>query len=300
MLAIWRVHGVDRRCARPGSAAPSSAASAPAPTAGSRTRSPTRSGRRWARSAAGSAFSPGSFCPHYDGEPERRPTFTRLVRDGELAVRVCGRRRRGARLRGDGAAGGRQPAQRRARLPRHRRRRGAARPAHAVRSVAVIASASGNGKTTLGRELARRLEVPFLSWTPSPRPGLDRGDDEELRRMVEPSSPGRAGSSTEPTAASSAISCSATPTSSSGSISRSVSGFPVSCDAPGAGSADASSLERQPPDAAERVLQPRLTDPLRVSPALPAAPGLSRRARPVPVVRLRSPREVEAWLRSVR
>ena len=27
---------------------------------------------------------------------------------------------------------------------------------------AVIASASGNGKTTLGRELARRLEVPFV------------------------------------------------------------------------------------------------------------------------------------------
>jgi len=26
----------------------------------------------------------GSFCPHYDGEPERRPTYTRLVRDGVL------------------------------------------------------------------------------------------------------------------------------------------------------------------------------------------------------------------------
>jgi adenylate kinase family enzyme len=30
-----------------------------------------------------------------------------------------------------------------------------------VRRVAILASASGNGKTTLGRELARRLEVPF-------------------------------------------------------------------------------------------------------------------------------------------
>lgn len=30
-------------------------------------------------------FLPGSFCPHYDGEPERRPTYTRLVRDGVLA-----------------------------------------------------------------------------------------------------------------------------------------------------------------------------------------------------------------------
>jgi peptidase E len=26
----------------------------------------------------------GSFCPHYDGEPERRPTYTRLVRDSVL------------------------------------------------------------------------------------------------------------------------------------------------------------------------------------------------------------------------
>ncbi len=31
-----------------------------------------------------------------------------------------------------------------------------------VRKVAVIASASGNGKTTLGRQLARRLGVPFV------------------------------------------------------------------------------------------------------------------------------------------
>jgi hypothetical protein len=30
------------------------------------------------------------------------------------------------------------------------------------RRLAVIASASGNGKATLGRELARRLDVPFL------------------------------------------------------------------------------------------------------------------------------------------
>ena len=27
---------------------------------------------------------PGSFCPHYDGESERRPTYTRLVRDGVI------------------------------------------------------------------------------------------------------------------------------------------------------------------------------------------------------------------------
>jgi shikimate kinase len=56
-----------------------------------------------------------------------------------------------------------------------------------VRRVAIIASASGNGKTTLGRELATRLDVPFVeldalvhgpNWTETP--------DEELRALVEP------------------------------------------------------------------------------------------------------------------
>lgn len=28
----------------------------------------------------------GSFCPHYDSEPERRPTYTQLVRDGLLPL----------------------------------------------------------------------------------------------------------------------------------------------------------------------------------------------------------------------
>lgn len=31
-----------------------------------------------------------------------------------------------------------------------------------IRKVAVIASASGNGKTTMGRELAERMDVPFV------------------------------------------------------------------------------------------------------------------------------------------
>jgi peptidase E len=32
----------------------------------------------------GLGFLPGSFCPHFDVERERRPTYTRLVRDREL------------------------------------------------------------------------------------------------------------------------------------------------------------------------------------------------------------------------
>jgi adenylate kinase family enzyme len=56
-----------------------------------------------------------------------------------------------------------------------------------MRKIAIVASASGNGKTTLGRELARRLEVPFVeldalvhgpSWVETP--------DEILRAQLEP------------------------------------------------------------------------------------------------------------------
>ena len=56
-----------------------------------------------------------------------------------------------------------------------------------MRRVAVIASASGNGKTTVGRRLAQRLDVPCVeldalvhgpNWIETP--------DAELRRIVEP------------------------------------------------------------------------------------------------------------------
>lgn len=56
-----------------------------------------------------------------------------------------------------------------------------------MRKVSVTASASGSGKTTFGRELARRLGVPFVeldalvhgpNWTETP--------DDELRRRLEP------------------------------------------------------------------------------------------------------------------
>ena len=56
-----------------------------------------------------------------------------------------------------------------------------------MRKVAVIASASGNGKTTLGIELAQRLDVPFVEldalvhgprWVETP--------DDELRVRLEP------------------------------------------------------------------------------------------------------------------
>jgi hypothetical protein len=56
-----------------------------------------------------------------------------------------------------------------------------------VRKVAIVGSASGNGKTTLGKRVARRLDVPFVeldalvhgpNWAETP--------DDELRARVQP------------------------------------------------------------------------------------------------------------------
>jgi adenylate kinase family enzyme len=56
-----------------------------------------------------------------------------------------------------------------------------------MRKVAVIASASGNGKTTVGRELARRLAVPFVELDALVHgPGWVETPDDDLRAKVEP------------------------------------------------------------------------------------------------------------------
>jgi adenylate kinase family enzyme len=53
--------------------------------------------------------------------------------------------------------------------------------------VAVIATASGNGKTTVGRELARRLDVPFVELDALVHgPGWAETPDEELVAQVAP------------------------------------------------------------------------------------------------------------------
>ena len=56
-----------------------------------------------------------------------------------------------------------------------------------MRRVAVIASASGNGKTTVGRTLAERLGVPFVEMDALVHgPGWTEISDEGLREIVEP------------------------------------------------------------------------------------------------------------------
>lgn len=83
MLAIWRVHGVDRGLIR-------------AWQAGVVLTGVSAGSNCWFESATTDSFGPlaalrdglgllpGSHSPHYDGEPMRRPTFQRLIATGEL------------------------------------------------------------------------------------------------------------------------------------------------------------------------------------------------------------------------
>ena len=84
-LAIWRVHGVDvalRKAWERGAVLGGWSAGANCWFEDSVTDS---YGPRLRELGGGLGFLAGSFCPHFDGEPERRPTYKRLVRGGVLA-----------------------------------------------------------------------------------------------------------------------------------------------------------------------------------------------------------------------
>jgi dipeptidase E len=82
MLAVWRVHGIDEELA----AAWERGAVLGGWSAGANCwfeSSITDSfGVELRALEDGLGFLAGSFCPHFDGEPERRPTYARLVADG--------------------------------------------------------------------------------------------------------------------------------------------------------------------------------------------------------------------------
>jgi peptidase E len=84
MLAIWRVHGVDRALReawRRGAVLGGMSAGANCWFEDSVTDS---FGPELRPLGGGLGLLAGSFCPHYDGEPARRPAYTRLVREGAL------------------------------------------------------------------------------------------------------------------------------------------------------------------------------------------------------------------------
>jgi peptidase E len=83
MLAVWRLHGVDRILARAWDAGIVLAGT----SAGANCwfeSSTTDSFGPLAALNDGLGFLPGSHSPHYDGEPGRRPLFWRLIAQGTL------------------------------------------------------------------------------------------------------------------------------------------------------------------------------------------------------------------------
>ncbi|MFN2627781.1 MAG: Type 1 glutamine amidotransferase-like domain-containing protein [Gaiellaceae bacterium] len=82
MLAVWRVHGVDRALREAwgrGSVLAGVSAGANSWFEASVTDS---FGPRLGPLRDGLALLPGSFCPHYDTEARRRPVFRELARNG--------------------------------------------------------------------------------------------------------------------------------------------------------------------------------------------------------------------------
>jgi peptidase E len=85
MLAVWRVHGIDeilRKAWHAGIVLAGSSAGGICWFEGGTTDS---FGPRLRPFTEGLAMLPGSYCPHYDSEAERRPLYRRLVADGTLS-----------------------------------------------------------------------------------------------------------------------------------------------------------------------------------------------------------------------
>jgi len=85
LLAIWRVHGLDAilgEAWRKGVVLAGLSAGAICWFDSGLTDS---FGPSLAPLSGGLGLLPGSFCPHFDGEPLRRPAYQRLVADGTLA-----------------------------------------------------------------------------------------------------------------------------------------------------------------------------------------------------------------------
>ena len=84
MVAVWRVHGLDqvmRAAWQAGIVLGGVSAGALCWFESGTTDS---FGIRLRPFTAGLGFLPGSYCPHYSGEPARRPLYESLVADGTL------------------------------------------------------------------------------------------------------------------------------------------------------------------------------------------------------------------------
>ena len=128
MLAIWRVHGFDGSCARPGRAASCSSAASAGMICWFEAGVTDSFGPQLEGMGDGLGFLAGSACPHYDGEALRRPRYRELV-DGGFPDGLAADDGVGLHFVGHRAARRRHVPAGRGRLPGHARRRGVARSA---------------------------------------------------------------------------------------------------------------------------------------------------------------------------
>jgi peptidase E len=89
MVAVWRVHGLDdilRQAWAAGIVLAGVSAGALCWFSGGTTDS---FGPQLRPFTGGLGFLPGSYCPHYSGEPTRRPAYQALVADGTLPAGIA-------------------------------------------------------------------------------------------------------------------------------------------------------------------------------------------------------------------
>jgi peptidase E len=84
MLAVWRVHGVDRALRLAWQAGTVMTGLSAGSLCWFETGTTDSFGAGLAPLSAGLGFIPGSHAPHYDSEAERRPHYRRLVAEGVL------------------------------------------------------------------------------------------------------------------------------------------------------------------------------------------------------------------------
>ncbi len=85
MLAVWRVHGIDEILRKAWSAGIVLAGSSAGGICWFEGGTTDSFGAKLRAYTDGLAMLPGSFCPHYLSEGERRPLYQRLVGEGALA-----------------------------------------------------------------------------------------------------------------------------------------------------------------------------------------------------------------------
>jgi peptidase E len=84
MLAVWRIHGVDRALRAAWDAGVVMAGLSAGSLCWFETGTTDSFGPGLAALSGGLGFVPGSHAPHYDGEANRRPVYHRLIAEGAI------------------------------------------------------------------------------------------------------------------------------------------------------------------------------------------------------------------------